>query len=72
MSALGGQEIIILAFIGLLFIIPTALWIWSLVHCITNKRLSDNNRIIGIVLIVCLSLLGSLIYLFLPRENPTS
>jgi hypothetical protein len=52
-------------------IISMVLWIWSIIHCVRNKRLSDNNRIIGIVLIVVLGLLGSLIYLFLPREQAT-
>ncbi|MDX1565476.1 MAG: PLDc N-terminal domain-containing protein, partial [Phycisphaeraceae bacterium] len=45
------------------------LWIWSLIHCINNKRLTDNNRIIGVILIVVMGLFGSLIYLFLPRER---
>ena len=44
------------------------LWIWSLVHCIQNRHLSDSNRIIGIVLIIVLGLIGSLVYLFLPKE----
>lgn len=43
-----------------------ALWVWSLIHCIRNRYLSDNNRIIGIVLIALLGLLGSFVYLFLP------
>jgi hypothetical protein len=33
-----------------------------------NKRLSDTMRIIGLILIVMLGLLGSIIYLCLPRE----
>ena len=44
------------------------LWVWSLIHCILNKRLDDTNRIIGIILILVLGLLGSIIYLVLPRE----
>ena len=56
--------------IGLIGLAGLALWVWSLIHCINNRRLSDTNRIIGIILIVTLNLLGSLIYLFLPRENP--
>jgi len=46
-----------------------ALWLWSLIHSINNKALTDTNRIIGIVLIVVLGFLGSLIYLFLPRDK---
>lgn len=69
MSALGYPELIMICMI---FAFPAliGLWIWSLVHCITNKSLSDTNRTIGIILIAVLNLLGSLIYLFLPRENP--
>ena len=68
----AGGEFVGLGFLLVIFLIGAAclgLWIWSIVHCITNKRLTDTNRIIGIVLIVVLGLLGSLIYLFLPRES---
>lgn len=44
------------------------LWFWSLIHCMRNRRLSDTNRIIGIILIVVLGLFGSIIYPFLPRD----
>jgi hypothetical protein len=68
-SGPGGAEIIVLILVGLLVVAGIGLWIWSLIHCITNKRLTDTNRIIGIVLIVLLGLIGSLVYLFLPRES---
>jgi len=65
MFSIGTPELIIIALVlGIM-----GLWIWSLIHCITNRYLSDTNRIIGIVLIVVLGLLGSLIYLFLPKEG---
>jgi hypothetical protein len=65
MSSIGALELIIIAFaLGMM-----GLWIWSLIHCITNRYLSDTNRIIGIVLIVVLGVLGSLVYLFLPKES---
>jgi hypothetical protein len=54
---------------GLVGILGFALWLWSLIACIRNRYLSDNNRLIGILLIVFLNLLGSLVYLFLPRET---
>ena len=66
--AIGGQELVILFLIAFLFV-ALGLWVWSLIHCIQNKKLSESNRIIGIVLIVVLGLLGSFIYLFLPRER---
>ncbi|WP_269524463.1 PLDc N-terminal domain-containing protein [Coraliomargarita parva] len=59
--------IFLLIFI-VLGIVTFGLWLWSLIHCAMNKQLSDTNRIVGILLIVLLGILGSLIYLFLPRE----
>ena len=56
--------------LSLIFVLAlVGLWVWSLIHCIRNKKLNKSNRIIGIVLILLLSLLGSLIYLFIPRED---
>lgn len=63
--SIGAPELIVIALgLGIM-----GLWIWSLIHCITNRYLSDTNRIIGIVVIVVLGLLGSLVYLFLPKEG---
>ena len=67
MTPIGLPEIVIILLLGI-GAIMLGLWLWSLIHCIMNKRLSDTNRIIGIVLIVILPLIGSIIYLFLPRE----
>ena len=67
-AAAGGAVIVILV-ISLVFF---GLWIWSLVHCINNKRLSSSNRTLGIILIAVMGLLGSLIYLFLPQESTRS
>ncbi|PCJ60592.1 MAG: hypothetical protein COA79_08460 [Planctomycetota bacterium] len=71
MDETGGIIIFIfmIVFIGLFTIVPLGLWIWSLIHCANNKKLDDNNRILGLILIVTLNLLGSFIYLFLPRNN---
>ena len=46
-----------------------AVWVWSLIHCIQNRYLSDNNRVIGIILIALLGIIGSIVYLFLPKES---
>ncbi|MFT4176683.1 MAG: PLDc N-terminal domain-containing protein [Luteolibacter sp.] len=65
----GVPELLVIGLI-ISVIVFLGLWLWSLIHCITNKRLSDSNRLIGIVLIVILGLIGSVVYLFLPREQP--
>lgn len=67
-AAAGGAVLIVFAVIAVISLVFLGLWLWSLIHCVMNKRLSDTNRVIGIVLIVVLGLLGSLIYLFLPRD----
>ena len=67
-AAAGGAVIVFL----LISVVFFGLWIWSLVHCISNKRLSSSNRTLGIILIAVLGLLGSLIYLFLPQESTRS
>jgi ABC-type Mn2+/Zn2+ transport system permease subunit len=65
----AGIGILFFLLIGLLGLATLALWIWSLIHCVQNRYLNDNNRLIGILLIIFLGLLGSLVYLFLPRET---
>jgi len=68
MGALGPAELFFL--LGICVVIPIiGIWIWSLIHCIKNQRLTDTNRIIGIALIVVLGIIGSLVYLFLPRQR---
>ena len=58
----------IIAVIAIIALGGLVLWIWSLIHCIRNRYLSENNRLIGIILIVVLGLIGRVVYLFLPRE----
>ena len=64
----SGAPIIVILVFGLISLVGVGVWLWSLVHCIRNRYLSDNNRLIGIVLICLLGLIGSLVYLFLPKE----
>ncbi|MBB5352248.1 Zn-dependent protease with chaperone function [Haloferula luteola] len=68
-SSMEGAPIFLVVILLLVGVVGWGLWLWSLIHCIRNRYLSDQNRLIGIVLIVALSLLGSLVYLFLPRER---
>ena len=64
-GAPGIPELIVI----LLIVVLNGLWIWALVHCCLNQRLSDSTRTIGIILIILLNVVGALIYLFLPREK---
>jgi hypothetical protein len=56
-----------------LFLVAAAIWIWSLVDAL---RISDQrwaaageNKILWVVLIFVLGLLGSLLYVLMPRKK---
>ena len=68
-SSGGGGLGLLLLFFLFIGAVLVGVWIWALIHCINNRRLTDTNRLIGILLIILLGHLGCLIYLFLPREN---
>jgi Phospholipase_D-nuclease N-terminal len=69
-SGSGGFVISFLIMAAILIGLATVgVWLWSLIHCISNRRLTDTNRLIGILLIILLGIVGSLVYLFLPREQ---
>ena len=49
--------------VGLVF------WIWMLVDCLTKEPSEGNDKIIWVLVIVLLSWLGALIYLFVRRPQ---
>ena len=63
-----------------LLLLPIALaalvfWIWMLISAIQNKGLTDNDRIIWVLVIVFLHVLGAIIYFFVghpKRHQPLS
>ncbi|MGE5734643.1 MAG: PLDc N-terminal domain-containing protein [Acidobacteriota bacterium] len=61
----------LLAFVvgGLVALALLAFWIWMLVHAITNKGLSDTERIIWVIVIIFVHFLGALIYFFVARPK---
>ena len=62
----GGGMLLVF---GLIAIAVLAFWIWALVDAIKNPRLTDNERVIWIVVIVLTSWLGALISLFVGRKK---
>jgi hypothetical protein len=46
-----------------------AFWVWTIVDAVKNPRLSDNTRLIWILVIVLVGPLGSLIYLLAGRNG---
>jgi hypothetical protein len=44
-------------------------WLWMLIHAITNKGLSDGEKILWVLVIIFLPFLGSIIYFFVGRPK---
>lgn len=57
---------ITIGFLGLIF------WIWMLVHAIKNKGLTDNERLVWVLVIIFVSFLGAVIYFFAGRPKATN
>jgi phospholipase D-like protein len=53
----------VLAIAALLF------WIWALIDAITNTSLSNNEKLIWVIVIVLTNWIGALIYLFVGRKQ---
>jgi len=64
---------IISGFFGLLFFLVMAalglacfaFWLWMLVHAITNKGLSDGEKIVWVLVVILLPFVGSILYFLL-------
>jgi hypothetical protein len=65
----GGLGIIFLLAIFLIGLLLTVFWIWMLVDSLTNKGLSDTEKLVFVLLVVFLPFIGSLIYFFVGRPK---
>jgi hypothetical protein len=43
-------------------------WVWTLIDCLTNKRLTEGQKAIWAVVIILVGTIGSLIYFFAGRS----
>lgn len=46
-----------------------AFWLWMLIHAVTNKGLSDGEKIVWVLVIIFLPFIGSIIYFFIGRPK---
>ena len=72
---LGGVEFILILAV-MLVMLPIALaafafWIWMLISAIQNRGLTDNEKIVWVLVVVLLHWLGALLYFFIghPKRN---
>lgn len=69
LAMIGVSELIVIALVIPLVLAAIAFWIWMLVDCVRNRRLSDNERIIWVIVICLTHWLGALIYLLAGRRG---
>jgi len=69
-SIVGGAFALLgLLIAGLIGLAGFAFWLWMLVHGITNKGLSDGEKIVWVLVIIFLPFLGSILYFFIGRPK---
>ena len=69
MFFLGGLEILLVLFLLPLGLLSLAFWIWMLVDAAKNPGLSQDERVIWIIVVALLHFLGALIYLVFGRPK---
>ena len=65
----GILGLFLIALFGGLGIAACVFWIWMLIHAITNKGLDSIEKLIWVIVILCLHFVGGLIYFFIGRPK---
>ena len=69
-ALLFGLFALLVWVIGVLLAIAVfAFWIWMLIHAITNKGLTDVEKLIWVLVVIFLHALGALIYFFVGKPK---
>ena len=67
LAFLGPTEVMVLSVL-VIALAGFAFWVWMLVDCVRNPRLTDTERIIWAFVICLAHFLGALIYFFAGRR----
>lgn len=67
----GFGGLLLVLFIAALGIAFFAFWLWMLIHAITNKGLSDIEKLLWVLLIVFVGFLGPILYFFIGKPKAT-
>ncbi len=62
-------SLLLLLLVGGFTLASFVFWIWMLVHAITNKALTDTEKIVWVIVIVFTHFIGALIYFFVGRPK---
>ncbi|GCE10942.1 PLD nuclease N-terminal domain-containing protein [Tengunoibacter tsumagoiensis] len=55
--------------IGGIALAAMAFWVWMLIDCAQNKRITENERIMWLLIIFFVHIVGALIYFFVGRAK---
>ena len=55
--------------IGVMALIGTIFWMWTIVDCATNEPAEGNDKVMWLVIIVLTNLIGAAIYYFARRPE---
>lgn len=55
--------------IGLIAILGSVFWLWMIVDCATKEPANTNDKVIWLVVIICVHLVGALLYYFIRRPE---
>ncbi len=70
MFGLGGiLGILMLLLVGGFALLVTVFWIWMLIDAITNRGLTDIEKLIWVLVILFIHFIGALLYLFIGRSK---
>lgn len=53
----------------MLSLAATVFWIWMIADCIMHEPSVGNDKLVWIILMICLPVIGSLLYFFLKRPQ---
>jgi hypothetical protein len=67
----GIFGLLVFLFMAAIGVAVFAFWIWMLIHAITNKGLTDTEKIVWVLVVLFLHALGALIYFFVGRPKAT-
>ncbi len=69
LALIGIYELLFISLWVLVSLGIFALWLWMLVDCVRNRGLSDNERLIWVIVICLTHVLGALVYLIFGRRS---
>ena len=65
----GLFGILFILFIVVLCIAAFVFWLWMLIDALKNKQLSDNEKLVWVLVLVFTHFIGAVIYFFVARKR---